>query len=110
MPKLVRLYIRHVAIGFGLSAVFVGLLLWLNIANLGHLILTSDKGWIAIYMLFIGNGVVFAGVQFAIMVMRMAEPEEPRKPRGRRVRVALQPALAVATGAAGGDRGPRSDR
>jgi hypothetical protein len=105
MPKLVRLYIRHVAIGFGLSAVFVALLLWFNIGNLGHLILTSDKGWIAIYMLFIGNGVVFASVQFAIMIMRMAEPEEPRKPRGRRIGAILRPAL-VASGGRGKAAGP----
>ena len=34
MPKLIALYIRSVAIGFGLSAVFLGLMLWFDVAGL----------------------------------------------------------------------------
>ena len=56
MPKLIRLYITQVLLGFFLSAVFVGLLLWFNIANLAHLIAGSDIGWIAVGMLFMFNG------------------------------------------------------
>ena len=78
MPKLVRLYIIQVLIGFALSAVFVGLLLWQNVANLGHLVLTSDIGWLAGLMLFVFNGLVFAGVQFSIAIMRMSARDEPR--------------------------------
>lgn len=74
MPALVRLYIRNVAIGFLLSAVFVGALLCFDVAHLWHLISTSPQGWIAALMLFVFNGIVFAGVQFGIAVMRMAEP------------------------------------
>ena len=96
MPKLVRLYIRQVLIGFALSAIFVGLLIWQNIGNLGHLILNSDKGWIAIYMLFIGNGVVFASVQFAIMVMRMAKPDDTPPAGGKRIRVGNVPVPVMA--------------
>lgn len=99
MPELVRLYIKNVAMGFGLAVAFVGALLWLNVGNLWHLISTSDVGWIALVMLVFFNGVVFAGVQFAISVMRMEEEEAG--PRGgtrapvatdipARVRVAAQ--------------------
>jgi hypothetical protein len=77
MPALVRLYIRNVIIGFGLSAVFVAALLWLDIAGLWHLISTSPQGWIAVLMLFVFNGIVFAGVQFAIAVMRMGSDDRP---------------------------------
>jgi hypothetical protein len=80
MPALVRLYIKNVLIGFLLSAVFVTALLWLNVANLWHLISTSPVGWIAVVMLFVFNGIVFSGVQFAIAIMRMAKPEDG--PRG----------------------------
>ena len=73
MPALVRLYIRNVLTGFALSAAFVGALLWLNVANLWHLISTSPQGWIAALMLFVFNGAVFAGVQFAIVIMRMED-------------------------------------
>ena len=75
MPTLVRLYIRNVFVGFGLSALFVGALLGLNVANLWHLISTSPQGWIAVLMLFFFNGVVFAGVQFAIVIMRMEQKD-----------------------------------
>lgn len=75
MPELVRLYIRQVAIGFGIAAVFVALLLWFNVANLRHLVFASSDGLLALFLLFFFNGIVFAGVQFGIAVMRMAEPE-----------------------------------
>lgn len=77
MPKLVRLYIHNVAFGFGLSAVFVGLLFWFNVANLWHLVSTSPVGWIAAAMLFMFNGIIFAGAQFAFTILRMEEPEAP---------------------------------
>ncbi|WP_306152561.1 hypothetical protein [Roseovarius sp. MMSF_3281] len=76
MPKLIRLYIVNVAIGFGIAAVFVGLLLWFNIANLWHLISTSDKGWLAVLILWISNGIIFAGVQFGIAVMRLKDDDD----------------------------------
>lgn len=85
MPKLIRLYIVQALAGFGLSALFVGALLAYNVANLWHLVSTSPVGWIAVAMLFFANGIVFAGVQFAISIMRMAEDDTPtggkRQPR-----------------------------
>ena len=90
MPRLIRLYIIQAAIGFGLSALFVGLLLGLDVAGLGHLVAASEAGWLAVLMLFVGNGVVFAGVQFAITVMRMQQDEVPPQ-GGRRIDPALRP-------------------
>jgi len=82
MPRLVRLYIRNVLIGFALSAAFVSGLLYTNVGNLWHLISPSDIGWVALLMLFIFNGIVFAGVQFAVAVMRMESDDD--QPRGGR--------------------------
>lgn len=76
MPKLVRLYLRNVALGLLLSLVFVGALLWFNIGNLWHLVTSTREGPIAVIMLVMFNAVVFSGVQFGIAVMRMAEPED----------------------------------
>lgn len=81
MPALVRLYIRHCLIGFGLSAVFVGALFYFDIAHLWSLVSNSDIGWLAALMLFMGNGIVFAGVQFGITIMRMGDCED-EGPRG----------------------------
>lgn len=80
MPKLVALYIRSVAIGFALSAAFLAILLWLDVAGLRGLILGSSSGWIAAVMMFMSNGIIFSGVQFGIAVMALAEP--PEGPKG----------------------------
>lgn len=80
MPKLIKLYIVNVAIGFALSVAFLGLLLWQDVAGLRHLIFGSEVGLIAAFMMIVMNGVVFAGVQFAIAVMCLAE--DPEGPKG----------------------------
>jgi hypothetical protein len=77
LPKLVRLYIVQSAIGFAVAAAFVALLLGLNVANLWHLVTHTSAGPLAVFLLWLFNGIVFSGVQFGITVMRMAEPERP---------------------------------
>ncbi|WP_320177443.1 hypothetical protein [Roseovarius pacificus] len=90
MPKLIRLYITHVAIGFGIAAAFVAMLLWFDIANLWHLVSTSDKGWLAVLILWISNGIIFAGVQFGIAVMRLKDDDDD-EPRGGLRQHAMRP-------------------
>lgn len=72
MPDLIKLYIRNVAIGFGIAALFVATLLWFNVMGLWHLISTSDVGLVALVVLWFAHGIVFAGVQFAWAVMALA--------------------------------------
>jgi hypothetical protein len=85
MPKLVRLYIECVVAGFLIAALFTAGLLWLDVAGIGHLVMTSDIGWVAAGMLVVFNGIVFAAVQFAFRVMSMAEDDSsPRGGRGVR--------------------------
>lgn len=81
MPKLVRLYINSVAIGFAISAAFVATVVALDVAGLRHLVLGTDMGWLAGLMMFFFNGIVFAGVQFGIRIMAMAE-DDHRPGRG----------------------------
>ncbi len=96
MPKLIRLYILQVFIGFGLSGIFVALLLWQNVGNLRHLIFTSDIGWIAFAMMVIFNGLVFSGVQFAIVIMRMGHEDKKPPSRGLKIPAGAKPeAIAV---------------
>ncbi|WP_126977041.1 hypothetical protein [Frigidibacter oleivorans] len=83
MPKLVRLYLRNILVGVALSVVFVGLLIALDVAGLRHLLLGTQAGPIALVMLLVFNAIVFAGVQFGIAVMRMAEPEDRAGGPGR---------------------------
>jgi len=82
MPHLVKIYIRNAALGFLLSAVFVGLLLALNVANLWHLVTHVSVGWIAVVMLWVFNGIVFAGVQFALALPKGHGEEDDDTGRG----------------------------
>lgn len=94
MPRLVRLYIRQVLLGFALSAVFVAALLWTNVGNLWHLISTSDMGIVAVIMLFMFNGIIFSGVQFAVTIMRMEEKDNTPA-GGKRIPVATDIPIRV---------------
>lgn len=104
MPELIKLYIRSALWGLVLAAVFVALLLWFNIANLGTLILGSSAGPLAVLVLWVSNAVVFGGVQFAYKIMAMAErPQGPRggTPVGAELRPAVVPARAEGRRSAG---------
>ncbi len=78
MPKLIRLYIQSVALGFGVATAFTGVLIWQDVAGTGHLVAGSDIGWVAVAMLVVFNGILFSAVQFAFAVMGMAEDDAPR--------------------------------
>jgi len=80
MPKLVQLYIKNVLIGFAIAAAFVAMLLWFNVMNLWGLVSQSSDGLLAVFLLWFMNGIVFAGVQFAWVIMSMAE--KGQGPRG----------------------------
>ncbi len=88
-PDLMRLYLRHCAFGFALSAVFVALILWRNVAGLGMLIAGSDVGWLAVFLLWFFNGTVFGSVQFAFMIMSQSDDDDDDDERGRLVPVRL---------------------
>lgn len=98
MPKLVRLYIQSVALGFLISAAFTAALVWLDVAGIGHLILGSDIGWVAAVMLVVFNGIVFSAVQFSIRVMGMADrDEDPKGGHGAREPVLVPVAADAGT-------------
>lgn len=80
-PDLMRLYLRHCAIGFALSAVFVSLILWYDVVGLRGLVMGSDIGWLAVFLLWFFNGTVFGSVQFAIVIMSQADDDDD-EPRG----------------------------
>lgn len=95
MPRLIRLYILQTIIGFVVSAAFVGLLFWFNVANLWHLVTHAPGGWLAAFLLFMFNGIVFSGVQFGISIMRMAESSDDDPFGGKRIAERLGPAEAT---------------
>ncbi|PJI92441.1 hypothetical protein BC777_1292 [Yoonia maricola] len=84
-PDLMRLYLRHCAVGFVLSAVFVGMILWFDIVGLRGLVMGSDVGWLAVFLLWFFNGTVFGSVQFAIVVMSQADDDDEGPKRGKMI-------------------------
>ena len=70
---LVAMYIEQCLLGFAIAAGFVAMLLWFNVANLWHLVTHTEGGLMAAFVLWLLHGIVFAGVQFSIKVMGMAE-------------------------------------
>ena len=86
MPRLIRLYILNVAIGFVLAVIFTALLIGFDVANLRHLVFADPLGWVAALMLVVFHTVLFGGVQFAIVIMGMAD----RSGGGRGRRIAMR--------------------
>ena len=109
MPKLVRLYIVNVLIGFSISALFLGLVLALDLAHLRHLVLETSGGRIAGLQFFLSNGIVFAGEQFAIAAISLAEGQGRGPRAGLRVLARLTPVTSDAT-AQGTGRSSRPTR
>lgn len=97
MPIIFRFYIKHCIIGFCVSAVFIGALLYFNVANLWHLISTSDVGLMALIVFWVLNGIVFAGVQTGVAIMLMAEDgkDDDGPSSGLGVHADLAPVRAV---------------
>ena len=88
MPQIVKTYIQQVLIGFSVSAVFTAILLWQNVANLWHLVTHDPIGPLAVFLLWMFSGIVFAGVQFGIRIMSLSD-DDSGPTRGLPVRAAL---------------------
>jgi hypothetical protein len=78
MPRVFRLYLVSALNGFGIALAFVALILIFNVANLRHLVGTSDVGVMATVAFWILNGIVFSGVQFAWALSQMVRAENAR--------------------------------
>jgi hypothetical protein len=83
LPKVFRLYLLSALNGFGISLGFVALILTFNVANLRHLVETSDIGVMATVAFWILNGIVFSGVQFAFALSQMVRAEQSKDEQGR---------------------------
>jgi hypothetical protein len=83
MPRLIRLYILQSLLGVAVATAFVAGLFAFNVGNLWYLVTHTAAGPLAAFLLWAHFAVLFAGVQFAIRVMRMGEEEETEDgPRG----------------------------
>jgi len=94
LPRIMRLFILNGFLGFVIAGVFTALILHYNIANIGYLVARVEGGWLACAVFFVFNGVVFGGVQTAIVVMSLPYPgQEP--PGGRKERLSQPVEVAI---------------
>lgn len=69
MPLLVKFLIRHAAIGFALAGIFVGVLVWFDIGNIGTILAQSGIRTFATTLLVMMVGLTFSSVQMGYAVM-----------------------------------------
>lgn len=82
MPRVFRLYLQSALNGFAISLAFVAMILVFNVANLRHLVGTSDIGVMATVAFWVLNGIVFSGVQFAYALAQMVRADEKQENGG----------------------------
>jgi hypothetical protein len=78
---LVAFYIRSCIMGFVLAAIFTAALIGMNVGRIGYLVSHVDGGYLAAFLLWFFNGIVFSGAQAAVSVLLMAESQD-EGPRG----------------------------
>lgn len=95
IPVAIRFMVLHGLVGFGLSTLFVGAVLWADPGGVGRLIL-KHGGLPVIAMLWFFSGLTFGSVQIGAAVMLQDGRDEGRG-RGRRFRLprAMTPAPAA---------------
>ncbi len=79
MPRknpLIFFYARSCAIGFALAAIFTAAVIVMDVARIGHLVSHVDGGYLAAFLLWFFNGIVFSGAQAAVSVLLMAERDD----------------------------------
>ena len=82
MPDHIKLILRHAAFGGVLALAFVGALLWLNVANLWHLVTHTSEGPFALGVLTVFCWITFGSVQIGIRIMAMgSDDSDGRGPR-----------------------------
>jgi hypothetical protein len=69
MPELFKLLLRNAAIGFGVAVAFVAALLLSDTGGVGTLVMTSDMGVVAVFLLTFFTGLTFASAQMGFAVM-----------------------------------------
>lgn len=87
MTQQSRPCLKHITIGFGLSALFLVMALWFNIANLMTYIAETTLGWIVALLMWVVNGFVFGWVQMVVSNASVRDDDdEDDHHGGRRLR------------------------
>ncbi len=77
LPVAVRFMLLHGAIGFGIAAVFVALLMGTDMGGLGTLLRAADSHPFPALLLWFFCGLTFGSVQIGAAVMLLDTDEDP---------------------------------
>jgi len=80
MSQITRFVLLHGAIGFGIAAVFVALLIGTDTAGLGTLLRGAESSPLPALLLWFLCGLTFGSVQIGAAVMLLAEDDD--EPQG----------------------------
>ena len=87
MPRLIRLYITQVAIGFTISLAFTVLVIVLDIGRLGYLMTHCRRGWslrsVSYFFMLNGHSSSPRAVRHPRLHLRMAKRATTRRARPR---------------------------
>jgi hypothetical protein len=82
---LVRLFIVHTLIGYGLATLFVGALIGFDLGGIATLIANQDaEPFILLLWFFVG--LTFASAQMGMAIMSLTDEQPPRGGKRARVR------------------------
>lgn len=92
-PTLVRFLLAHAALGFGLSAVFVGGFVMADPHGAGRVLVNAAGHWWPVAALWFFTGLTFGSVQIGAATMLLDDRNRPGPGRGTGAPTLLAPAL-----------------
>lgn len=107
LPFLVRFMLAHALVGFGLSALVVGALLWWDLGGLGTLLARAGGHPWPTLLLWFFLGLTLGSVQMGVAFMLETGGGDDDRPGGGKKEVRLPSLLRAATVATAGHRGSR---
>jgi len=95
LPPLIRFILLHGAIGFGISALFVAVLLGTDAGGLAALLLGAESHPLPALLLWFFCGLTFGSVQIAAAVMLHGQDDDDEPRGGTRIPVRLPAGAAI---------------
>ena len=97
---------RNNAIGFALSALFLCLLIWFDVAGFSSFLFETSFGWLVALVILVINGVLFGRVQMYLAAATFEDDDDDEDHHGGRRNPNLEPDHAVVRVPVDEPRGP----
>ncbi|MEM1273576.1 MAG: hypothetical protein AAGF88_07145 [Pseudomonadota bacterium] len=78
MPDHIRFLIFHAVMGFVIALAFTAMILWTDFANIRHLVLNTEGGWLALAVFVALCTITFGAVQMGIRIMMLSDDQSEK--------------------------------